>query len=180
MPGEKNIDDVPNISNNPLEQVKQFYDYFMPEQIPEESMIPSFSDALEPRVNLKMDLIFEEFLELVRAVYGPKSEKILESVWEDVKSSDESNRDIVETADALGDLIVVVIGLAIEANIPLSKVMREIARSNLSKLENGKPVVSDGVTPASYDGKVKPVGKILKGRNFVEPNIEKVLFGDCQ
>lgn len=74
-----------------------------------------------------------------------------------------NERDIVGIADALGDLLYVVVGAALEYGIPIDEVMDEIQRSNLSKLdENGKAVY-------------RKDGKVMKGPNFSPPNIQGVL-----
>lgn len=79
-------------------------------------------------------------------------------------------RDLVEVVDGLGDLNVVVNGWAVELGVDMVAVDREIYASNLTKLgEDGKPIVADGSDPT------QPKGKILKGPNFIEPNLEKLL-----
>lgn len=94
------------------------------------------------RMTLRISLINEEFQEFVQAA---------------------RDQDIVAVADALGDLLYVVVGAALEYGIPLDSVVEEIHRSNMSKLdENGKPIYR-------HDGKV------LKGPNFFEPDIKGVL-----
>jgi predicted HAD superfamily Cof-like phosphohydrolase len=71
--------------------------------------------------------------------------------------------DMVEAADALGDLDYVVQGGNIVFGIPAGLVMYDIHVSNLSKLdENGQPI---------YDEH----GKVVKGPNFKEPDIKAVL-----
>lgn len=71
--------------------------------------------------------------------------------------------DIVEVADAIGDAVYVLYGMAIEFGIDLDRVIDEIHDSNMSKLD------SDGSVRYS------PTGKVLKGPNFREPNIIKAL-----
>lgn len=71
--------------------------------------------------------------------------------------------DIVEIADALGDLLYVVTGAALVYGIDLDAVFDEVQRSNMSKLgADGHPVIRED-------------GKILKGPNFTEPDIRGVL-----
>src|SRR6266699_4953861 len=71
------------------------------------------------RVNLCEDLITEEYEELFRAF---------------------AEEDLVEIADAMADLIYVVIHAALEYGIPLDKVWAEVQRSNMDKINpvNGK------------------------------------------
>lgn len=71
--------------------------------------------------------------------------------------------DLIEVADALGDLAYVVYGAALTFGIDLDAVLDEIHRSNMSKLgDNGQPVYRDD-------------GKILKGPNFSQPNLAPIL-----
>lgn len=73
--------------------------------------------------------------------------------------------DLVETADALGDLDYVVQGANLVFGIPAGAVMDEIHRSNMSKLgDDGKPVLRGD-------------GKIAKGPRYTPPDIAKVLSG---
>lgn len=75
-------------------------------------------------------------------------------------------RDLIGVVDGLGDLNVVVNGFAVELGIDMRPVDREIFASNLTKLgADGQPIVADGSDPS------QPAGKILKGPNYVEPNI---------
>lgn len=73
--------------------------------------------------------------------------------------------DMVAIADALGDLEYVVHGAAIEWGIPLEDVVREVHFSNMTKLgADGKPIYRESD------------GKIMKGPNFEEPDLEGVLI----
>jgi predicted HAD superfamily Cof-like phosphohydrolase len=70
---------------------------------------------------------------------------------------------IVEIADALGDLAYVVAGAALVYGIPLDRVVDEIHRANMSKLgKDGKPVK-------------RADGKILKGPNYTPPNVAAII-----
>ena len=74
--------------------------------------------------------------------------------------------DIVSIADALGDMLYILCGTIIEHGLQekIDEVFEEIQRSNMSKLgEDGKPIYREGV-------------KVLKGPNYFNPNIEKILF----
>jgi predicted HAD superfamily Cof-like phosphohydrolase len=164
------------MTKTPFEHVKDFYLAFA-QELPEEDSEPSLiNDLLQKRLELKMDLIFEEFQEIVHAVYGDAAATKLGSVWEETKALDNQNRDIVEAADGIADTVYVLMGLALEANIPFDAVFGEVQRSNMSKLDKaGNPLLSDGITPA-VDGAIKPKGKILKGPDFSEPDIRTILF----
>lgn len=115
------------------------------------------------RVHMRMSLIAEEFAELCGAVYGEYAEKEILEAFGRVRAGDEHTRDVVETADALADLVYVTYGMGFETGIPLPAVLAEVQRSNLTKLgADGKPIYRED-------------GKILKGPFFSEPNIARVL-----
>lgn len=79
-------------------------------------------------------------------------------------------RDIIEVADALGDLNVVVNGFALELGLDMDAIDQEIMASNFTKLgEDGQPIIGNGING--------PVGKVLKGPHYMEPNIEAVIYG---
>lgn len=107
------------------------------------------------RTALRVDLIGEEFIELVDATYGVEAGNVLRG--------------------ALADIMYLVWGFALEAGIPLMDVFREVHASNMSKLgEDGKPIISDG-TMLRSDGSPAPVGKLMKGADFFPPDIRGVL-----
>lgn len=162
----------------PSELVREFYKAFK-EPIPEDENA-SLDESVIPaqRLELKMKLVAEEFAELVGAVYGKKAEEIINEAFIEAVKTDDGTRDVVEAADAIGDMHVVMEGLAIESRIPTNDVLAEVHLSNMSKLDaDGEPIRSDGVTPDIFDGKVKPLGKLLKGPNFFEPDLEAILAG---
>ncbi len=75
------------------------------------------------------------------------------------------NNDIVEIADALGDMLYILCGTIIEHGLQykIEEVFDEIQRSNMSKLDhNGKPIYRED-------------GKVLKGPNYFKPNFEEIL-----
>lgn len=75
------------------------------------------------------------------------------------------NNDLVEVADALGDMLYILCGTIIEHGMQykIEEVFNEIQRSNMSKLdENGQPIYRED-------------GKVLKGPNYFKPNISKIL-----
>ena len=76
-----------------------------------------------------------------------------------------NNDDIVEIADALGDMLYILCGTIIEHGLQykIEEVFDEIQRSNMSKLgENGEPIYRED-------------GKVLKGPNYFRPDIKKIL-----
>ena len=73
--------------------------------------------------------------------------------------------DLVEVADALGDMLYILAGTIIEHGMQykISEVFDEIQRSNMSKLgEDGHPIFRED-------------GKVLKGPNYFKPNIGSIL-----
>lgn len=76
-----------------------------------------------------------------------------------------NNDDLVEVADALGDMLYILCGTIIEHGMQhkIEEVFNEIQRSNMSKLgEDGKPIYRED-------------GKVLKGPNYFKPNIKEIL-----
>lgn len=76
-----------------------------------------------------------------------------------------NNNDLVEVADALGDMLYILCGTILEHGMQykIEEVFEEIQRSNMSKLdENGKPIYRED-------------GKVLKGPNYFKPNIKEIL-----
>ena len=76
-----------------------------------------------------------------------------------------NNNDLIEVADALGDMLYILCGTIIEHGLQykIEEVFNEIQRSNMSKLaENGEPIYRED-------------GKVLKGPNYFKPNIAKIL-----
>lgn len=75
------------------------------------------------------------------------------------------NNDIVETADALGDMLYILCGTILEHGLQhkIEEVFDEIQNSNMSKLgANGKPIYRED-------------GKVMKGPNYFKPNFEEIL-----
>ena len=74
-----------------------------------------------------------------------------------------SDKDIIAVADALTDILYVTYGAGHAFGVDLDACFDEVQRSNMSKLEeDGKPIYRDD-------------GKVLKGPNYSEPNLERVL-----
>ena len=99
---------------------------------------PSFSTD---KINkLRLDLIKEELSELTDAM---------------------NNKDLLEVADALTDILYVTYGAGHAFGIDLDKCFEEVQNSNMSKLdENGKPIYNDN-------------GKVMKGPNYFKPDLSK-------
>ncbi len=78
------------------------------------------------------------------------------------------NDDLVEVADALGDMLYILCGTILEHGMQnkIEEVFNEIQRSNMSKLgADGKPIYRED-------------GKVMKGPSYFKPNIESILNGD--
>lgn len=124
------------ISYSNHKKVKEFHETYGA-YISEESKLPDSSVR-----ELRIALLQEEFDEYTKA---------------------EEDNDLVEIADALGDMMYIIYGTAISYGIPLDDIFNEIHSSNMSKLgEDGKPIRRED-------------GKILKGPNFFRPDIAKFL-----
>lgn len=94
--------------------------------------------------NLRFELMKEENEEYLEAVH---------------------NNDLVEIADALGDMLYILCGTILEHGLQhkIEAVFDEIQRSNMSKLgEDGKPIYRED-------------GKVMKGPNYFKPNFEAIL-----
>ncbi|MBV7363625.1 GNAT family N-acetyltransferase [Actinomycetaceae bacterium TAE3-ERU4] len=142
--------------NRPEDLVRQFHEVY-------DCPILDAPTLDTPRLGMRMDLILEEVHELVGAVLGTQSRQIMEEAWRKAKEKDSSERNLVECADALADIIYVVYGMALETGISLPAVLSQVQASNMSKLD------ADGSVIKREDGKV------LKGPNFFRPQVAKIL-----
>ena len=94
----------------------------------------------EKVVNLRYDLIKEELEELKQSM---------------------NDKDIIEVADALTDILYVTYGAGHAFGINLDKCFEEVQNSNMSKLgNNGKPIYNES-------------GKVMKGPKYFKPNLKK-------
>ena len=99
---------------------------------------PSFSS--EKINNLRYNLIKEELDELKKAM---------------------DNKDLLEVADALTDILYVTYGAGIAFGINLDKCLDQVQKSNMSKLgDDGKPIYNKA-------------GKVMKGPNYFKPDLSK-------
>ncbi len=120
-----------------FEKVKKFMETFGQEVRTK----PSFPS--EKIVELRNALIQEELSELKIAI---------------------QDKNIVEVADALTDILYVTYGAGHAFGIDLDKCFNEVQNSNMSKLDDkGKPI---------YNEK----GKVMKGPNYFKPNLKKFLW----
>ena len=113
---------------------------FMEAMGQEVNAVPTFPE--EEIQRLRLDLIEEELDELHYAI---------------------DNKDMVEIADALGDLLYVVYGAGHAFGIDLDECFKEIHASNMSKLgPDGKPIKRED-------------GKVLKPDTFFPPDLKSIL-----
>jgi predicted HAD superfamily Cof-like phosphohydrolase len=101
---------------------------------------PSFSTD---KINsLRYDLIKEELEEFKEAM---------------------ENKDLLEVADALTDILYVTYGAGHAFGIDLDKCFEEVQSSNMSKLgEDGKPTYNES-------------GKVMKGPKYFKPDLTKFI-----
>ncbi len=119
-----------------FEKVKQFMQTFGQEV----KTKASFSD--EKTNQLRLDLITEELEELKNAM---------------------ENKDLLEVADALTDILYVTYGAGHAFGINLDKCFDEVQNSNMSKLDaDGKPIYNES-------------GKVMKGPDYFKPDLSKFL-----
>ena len=125
--------------NKELNAVKKFHDSFGIESLKSPSV------NIKPKIfNLRYNLMKEE------------NEEYLEAV---------RNNNIIEVADALGDMLYILCGTILSHGMQhkISEIFDEIQKSNMSKLGlDGKPIYRDD-------------GKVMKGPNYFKPNIESIL-----
>ncbi len=99
-----------------------------------------FSDAKTNK--LRIDLIKEELEELTQAM---------------------NDKNLLEVADALTDILYVTYGAGHAFGIDLDKCFDEVQNSNMSKLgQDGKPIYNEA-------------GKVMKGPNYFKPDLSKYL-----
>jgi len=93
-------------------------------------------------IQLRYELIKEEIEELNQAI---------------------KNKDIIEVADALTDILYVTYGAGHAFGVDLDKCFDEVQQSNMSKLgSDGKPIYNES-------------GKVMKGPNYFKPHLNKFL-----
>ena len=105
--------------------------------------VKSKSSLSSDKINiLRINLIEEELDELKQAI---------------------NQKNLIEVADALTDILYVTYGAGHAFGINLDKCFEEVQNSNMSKLgDDGKPIYSEK-------------GKVLKGPNYFKPNLLNLL-----
>ncbi len=131
-----------------FEKVKIFMESFG-QEVKHKPAVPDI-DIIELRLNL----INEEFIELVNAAQESREED------ENVSQKDK----LIDVADALADLLYVVYGAAAAFGIGIDEIFDEVHDSNMSKLdEDGNPIYNK-------------IGKVMKGPNYFKPKIATLLL----
>ena len=93
-------------------------------------------------IKLRLKLIKEELEELEQAL---------------------NDKNLLEVADALTDILYVTYGAGHSFGINLDSCFEEVQRSNMSKLDkDGKPIYNE-------------YGKVMKGPNFSKPNLKQFI-----
>jgi len=119
-----------------FEKVKAFMNTFG-QEVKEKTKFPN-----EKIIKLRYNLIKEELEELKEAI---------------------EQKNIIEIADALTDILYVTYGAGHAFGINLDKCFNEVQESNMSKLgEDQKPIYNEN-------------GKVMKGPNYFKPNLNKFL-----
>ena len=119
-----------------FEKVKLFMDTYG-QEVKDKA---EFSDAKTNK--LRIDLIKEELEELTHAM---------------------NDKNLLEVADALTDILYVTYGAGHAFGIDLDKCFDEVQNSNMSKLdEKGKPIYNE-------------TGKVMKGPKYFKPNLSKFI-----
>ena len=119
-----------------FEKVKLFMDTYG-QEVKDKA---EFSDAKTNK--LRIDLIKEELEELTHAM---------------------NDKNLLEVADALTDILYVTYGAGHAFGIDLDKCFDEVQNSNMSKLgEDGKPIYNEA-------------GKVMKGPNYFKPDLSKFI-----
>ena len=119
-----------------FEKVKLFMDTYG-QEVKDKA---EFSDVKTNK--LRIDLIKEELEELTQAM---------------------NDKNLLEVADALTDILYVTYGAGHAFGIDLDKCFDEVQNSNMSKLgEDGKPIYNES-------------GKVMKGPNYFKPDLLKLI-----
>lgn len=128
--------------------------------------VVEFQKKFKSIYNTTPTLLRQEQANLRYLLLKEENEEYLEAV---------QNEDVVEILDALIDQLFITIGTAVSHGLQdkLEEGFNIVFNSNMSKLdENGEPIFNgeNGVLD-----KTKPLGKLLKSKNYKEPNL-KVLW----
>ena len=117
----------------------------------------------------KVGLFMKTFGQEVKVKAGMSTEKIntlrinlIKEELDELKKAVD-DKDILEIADALTDILYVTYGAGHSFGIDLDKCFEEVQNSNMSKSgEDGKPIYNDK-------------GKVMKSTKYFTPNFKKIL-----
>ena len=156
--------------------VSLWLNWLQPIKAPDNNLVEEFHKAfghpvetaptlgtVELRI-LRTKLLIEEVLELATAFGLNVVCNVIDGV-QHVAIEENKNLvpNVVEIADGLGDIRYVTDGANLCFGLPAEEILAEIHRSNMSKLgEDGKPIYRED-------------GKVLKGPNYFEPDIAKII-----
>lgn len=120
------------------------------------NMVAAFHKAfrLPMQTTPEVDALPRELLALRTALLDEETAEFADAA---------NRRDLVAMADALADVVYVAFGTAVTLGVDLDAVLREVHRSNMSKLDElGRPVLRDD-------------GKVLKSPRYTPPDVARVL-----
>lgn len=114
--------------------------------------VESFMEAGDQAVNKNLTLI------------GSQPDLYMNLITEEYKETLEAfqNKDMIEVADGLADMVWVIMGMCSSCGINFEKVWEEVKASNMSKFVDGKAIKNEA-------------GKIMKPETYFRPDIKKVL-----
>ena len=116
------------------------------------SKVGTFMKTFGQEIKTKPSLSTEKINKLRIDLIKEELEELTESM---------NNKDLLEVADALTDILYVTYGAGHAFGIDLDKCFEEVQNSNMSKLDkNGKPIYNDE-------------GKVMKGPNYFKPDLSK-------
>ena len=114
------------------------------------TFMKTFGQEVKTKASFSTDKINKLRLSLIQEELDELSEAI-------------NNKDLLEVADALTDILYVTYGAGHAFGIDLDKCFEEVQNSNMSKLGNdGKPIYN-------------AAGKVMKGPNYFKPDLSKFL-----
>lgn len=120
-----------------------------------EKLVEVFNKAFDIPVKRKPTLLSSDEYKLKFKLLKEELDEYLEAC---------ENEDMVEVADAIVDMQYILSGIVIGHGLQslFDELFLEVHESNMSKLENGKVLR-------------RKDGKVLKGKNYFKPEIDKIL-----
>ncbi|HIK87947.1 MAG TPA: phosphoribosyl-ATP diphosphatase [Alphaproteobacteria bacterium] len=116
--------------------------------------VKAFMKTFGQEIKEKAEFPNEKIIKLRYALIKEELEELKEAI---------EQKDIIEIADALTDILYVTYGAGHAFGINLDKCFNEVQESNMSKLgEDQKPIYNEN-------------GKVMKGPNYFKPNLNKFL-----